>query len=100
MRRALLPRRAVVNFDGVDYEMNVLACRHALVRRRVDGEFHSFQGLADAVGRSRSTVSRFFSGRQTSLLVALTILAKLQLAFGEVYTRCELDRPPPPPDRP
>jgi hypothetical protein len=97
MRRALLPRRAVVNFDGVDYEMNVLACRHALVRRRVDGEFPSMQGLADSVGRSRSTVSRFFGGRQTSLPVALTILGSLQLGFGDVYTRCDLDASAPRP---
>lgn len=97
MRRAQLPRTAVVNFDGVDYEMNVAACRHALVRRRVDGEFPSMLDLADAVGRSRSTVSRFFGGRQTSLPVALTILARLQLTFGEVYSRRDLDRPPPSP---
>jgi hypothetical protein len=94
-----VPRRAVVKFDGVDYEMNVLACREALVRRRVEGEFQSLQGLADAAGRSRSTVSRFFGGRQTSLQVALAILARLQLTFSEVYTRCDLDRRPPPPAR-
>jgi hypothetical protein len=85
----------VVNFDGVDYEMNVLACRHALVQRRVEGEFPSMLSLADTMGRSRSTVSRFFAGRQTSLPVALTILGRLRLAFGEVYTRCEVDRLPP-----
>jgi DNA-binding XRE family transcriptional regulator len=49
------------------------------------------EALADAVGRSRSTVSRWFAGRPTSLPVALAILAKLDVSFDDVYTRCEVD---------
>ena len=40
--------------------------------------------LAEAVGISRSTVSRFFSGKSTSLAVTLKILGVLQLRFDDV----------------
>jgi hypothetical protein len=42
--------------------------------------------LAEAVGISRSTASRFFSGRPTSLTVTLKILAALKLTFEDVAT--------------
>lgn len=42
--------------------------------------------LADAVGVSRSTASRFFSGRPTSLAVTKRILDALHLTFAEVLT--------------
>jgi hypothetical protein len=80
-----------VNFRGIDYEMDLMVCRRALVRRQVEGDFDSMEGLANAIGRSRSTVSRFFSGRQTSLTVALAVLDKLKLAFNEVFTPCYPD---------
>jgi hypothetical protein len=38
------------------------------------------------VGISRSTASRFFSGRPTSLAVTLKILEALHLSFEEVAT--------------
>ncbi len=85
------PRRAIVNFRGIDHEMNVTVCRMALVQRQVAGEFDSMEGLADAIGRSRSTVSRFFAGRRTSLPVALAVLAKLKLGFEQVFTPINLD---------
>ncbi len=73
MARRGRPQRVAVNFDGIDYHMNIAVCRLALVRRRVAGEFDSMQALADAIGRSRSTASRYFSGRNTSLSVALAV---------------------------
>jgi hypothetical protein len=85
------PRRTIVNFRGIEYEMNLTACRLALVQREVAGEFDSMQGLADAVGRSRSTVSRFFTGRSTSLPIALAVLDKLKLRFDQVFTPVHLD---------
>jgi len=85
------PCRAIVNFRGIDHEMNVTVCRMALVRRQVAGEFDSMEGLADAIGRSRSTVSRFFAGRRTSLPVAIAVLDKLQLKFEQVFTPINLD---------
>jgi len=42
--------------------------------------------LADAVGASRSTASRFFSGRPTSLSVTKRILDALGLKFEDVLT--------------
>jgi hypothetical protein len=94
------PRHAIVNFRGIDHDMNVAACRLALVQRQVAGEFDSMESLADAIGRSRSTVSRFFAGRRTSLPVALAVLDKLKLAFGQVFTPIHLDGAEGPPDGP
>jgi hypothetical protein len=85
------PRRAVVNFRGIDHEMDLSACRLALVQRQVAGEFDSMEALADAIGRSRSTVSRFFAGRHTSLPVAIAVLDKLKLRFEHVFTPIRLD---------
>src|SRR5215467_8159001 len=42
------------------------------------------EGLAVKVGVSRSTASRFFSGRPTSLKVTLNIMAALHLKFEHV----------------
>jgi hypothetical protein len=42
------------------------------------------ESLSGACGISRSTASRFFSGRNTSLAVTLRILAALRLAFEDV----------------
>ena len=71
--------------------MTVPVLRLALVRRQVAGEFHSMEQLAAAIGISRSTVSRFFAGRATSLTVALAVLDKLKLKFEEVFTPINLD---------
>jgi hypothetical protein len=73
-----------VTFRGMPYEMDVPACRRALVRCQVAGEFDSMEGLAEAVSISRSTASRFFGGR-TSLNTALAILDKLHLEFDDVF---------------
>jgi hypothetical protein len=73
-----------VIFRGVAYEMDVPACRRALVRCQVAGELDSMEGMAEALSISRSTVSRFF-GRQTSLATALAILDKLHLDFDDVF---------------
>ncbi len=89
MRRSGRPRRVIANFRGIDYEMNLRACDLALVLRQVEGDFDSMEALANAIGCSRSTASRFFSGRQTSLSVALAMLEKLKLRFDEVFTPCD-----------
>jgi hypothetical protein len=99
MARMRQPRRAIVNFRGIDHEMNVEVCRLALVRRQVAGEFDSMEVLADAIGRSRSTVSRFFAGRRTSLPVSLAVLDKLKLKFEQVFTPINLDGAAGPHDR-
>jgi hypothetical protein len=92
MRRLGQPKRVMVSFKGIDYEMNVTVCHHALVRRQIEGQFDSMESLAQAADRSRSTVSRFFAGRQTSLSVALAILSKLKLDFDDVFALCDFDQ--------
>jgi transcriptional regulator with XRE-family HTH domain len=67
--------------------MDLGVCQHAHVRRQIEGEFDSMERLAEAIGCSRSTVSRFFSGKRTSLAVALMVLDKLKLTFDDVFTR-------------
>ena len=42
------------------------------------------ESLANAVGISRSTATRFFGGRPTSLAVTLKILDALHLTFADV----------------
>jgi DNA-binding XRE family transcriptional regulator len=91
MARMTKPRRAIVNFRGIDHEMDLTVLRLALVRRQVAGEFDSMEQLADAIGISRSTVSRCFAGRPVSLTVALAVLDKLKLQFEEVFTPINLE---------
>jgi hypothetical protein len=71
---------------GIPYLLDLVRCRRALVQRQVDGELDSMESLALATGISRSTASRFFSGRPTSLAVTLKILDALRLGFEEVAT--------------
>lgn len=80
------PRRVRVLYRGLPYSLNLVRCRRALVDCQVKGEFESMEELADKVGVSRSTASRFFSGRPTSLTVTKRILDALHLKFEEVLT--------------
>jgi hypothetical protein len=73
-----------VCYRGIAYQLNLVRCRRALVDRQVEGDFDSMEGLANEVGVSRSTASRFFSGRPTSLAVTLRTLAALHLRFEDV----------------
>jgi transcriptional regulator with XRE-family HTH domain len=80
------PRKVSVRYRGVPYSLNLVRCRRALVDCQVKGEFDSMEELADKVGVSRSTASRFFSGRPTSLTVTKRILDALHLKFSDVLT--------------
>ena len=71
-------------YRDIAYQLNLVRCRRALVDRQVEGDFDSMESLANEVGVSRSTGSRFFSGRPTSLTVTLRILAALHLRFEDV----------------
>ncbi len=82
--RSRRPSSVVVWYRGIAYELNLVKCRRAMVERQVEGELDSMESLASAVGISRSTASRFFSGRPTSLAVTLKILNKLGLKFESV----------------
>ena len=85
-RMADRPRKVTVWYRGIPYSLNLVRCRRALVDCQVRGEVESMERLADAVGISRSTASRFFSGRPTSLAVTKRMVAALHLTFGDVLT--------------
>jgi len=80
------PKRVSVRYRGIPYSLNLVRCRRALVDRQVRNDFESLEELAEAVGVSRSTASRFFSGRPTSLAVTKKILDALGLKFWDVLT--------------
>jgi transcriptional regulator with XRE-family HTH domain len=81
---SLRPTQVEVWYRGIPYLLDLVRCRRALVQRQIEGELDSMESLAQAVGISRSTASRFFSGRPTSLTVTLKILEALKLKFDEV----------------
>ncbi len=76
----------MVSYRDVPHRFNLVVCRNALVRCQVRGEIDSMDDLAAKVGVSRSTASRFFSGRPTSLAVTLKMLEALHLRFEDVAT--------------
>jgi hypothetical protein len=78
------PREVIVWYRGTSFVLDLVYCRRALVQRQVEGELDNMNSLARAVGVSRSTASRFFSGRSTSLAVTLRVLAVLRLKFEDV----------------
>jgi len=86
------PKQVTVWYRGIPYTLDLVACRRALVNRQVDGVLDSMESLANAVDISRSTASRFFSGRPTSLAVSLKILKALHLTFEEVATPAPEDQ--------
>ncbi len=89
MRRLRRPDSVAVWYRDIAYDLNLMKCRRALIERQVEGELSSMEGLAESIGISRSTTSRFFSGRATSLAVTLKILTKLGLKFEQVATMRE-----------
>ena len=84
------PQTVVVSYRGMPYRLDLVACRRALVKRQVDGDLDSMESLACACGISRSTASRFFSGRNTSLTVTLKIVEALHSTFADVATPLDL----------
>jgi len=90
---AARPRYVIVWYRGIAHQLDLVICRHALVQCQVRGELDSMESLAVKVGISRSTASRFFSGRPTSLAVTLKILDVLYLKFEDV-AKPMLDDPP------
>lgn len=91
MRR--LPKYVRVVYRGIPHVLDLVVCRYALVTCQVEGELESMESLAAKVNVSRSTASRFFSGRQTSLTVTLKILDALHLTFEEWRPRVWTSRP-------
>jgi hypothetical protein len=75
----------IVFYRKLPHVMNVRVLNRAMRDRQIAGDFDSVHGLADRIKCSRSTVSRFFSGRNTSLTVTLQILGALRLTFDQVF---------------
>lgn len=80
------PKFVRVEYRGIPHVLDLVACRYALVTCQVRGELESMESLAAKVSISRSTASRFISGRPTSLTVTLKILDALHLEFEDVAT--------------
>jgi hypothetical protein len=80
------PREAIVWYRRVPYRLDLVRCRRALVHRQIEGALDSMWSVALEAQCSRSTASRFFNGRSTSLGITLRILAALKLEFDEVAT--------------
>jgi len=94
------PRYVVVRFGNVEYELDMVVCEHALFRQQMAGRLENMQALADEVNISRSTASRFFGGRPTSIRIIRLILARLQLSFDDVAKRIDHPNGSAPPDTP
>ena len=78
------PRWVEVVYRDIPHRLDLFTCRHAFVQCQVRGDFDSMAGLARKVQISRSTASRFFTGRVTSLAVTLKILDALHVSFDDV----------------
>jgi transcriptional regulator with XRE-family HTH domain len=75
----------IVFYRRLPHIMNMRILNRAMRDRQIAGDFDTVLGLADLIGVSRSTVSRFFSGRNTSLGATLKILDALNLTFDQVF---------------
>jgi len=76
----------VGRFCMIPHSIDLTKCRLAFVQCAVEGEFGSIEELAAKLELSRSTLSRFFNGRPTSLPTALAILQALHVRFEDVAT--------------
>lgn len=87
------PSEAIHNWRGIRYRVDLARCNQALVELQIVGEIATLEDLANAVGVSRSTVSRFLAGRPTALNTTLRILRTLRLEFKVVVTPLNLRDP-------
>src|SRR5256885_2891277 len=78
------PSEVIVVYRGIRFTLDLLRCRKALVRCQMEGKFDTTQELSGLVKISRSTASRFFSGRPTSLPVTRKIVTELGLRLDDV----------------
>jgi transcriptional regulator with XRE-family HTH domain len=78
------PEWALVHYKDEPYALYLRALRQGLLARAVAAESSKIAELAEGIGISRSTLSRFLSGRSTSIDVTLAILKELRLKFEDV----------------
>ena len=85
-RRRRRPASVILAFGGNPHRVDLAAVERAFFAGVVAGKYSAREDIAKAIGRSRSTVSRFFAGRSTSIRVFLDILNELELRFEDVAT--------------
>ena len=83
-RRRRRPASVIMAFSGHPHRVDLAAIERGFFAHVVAGKYDSREDIAKAIGRSRSTVSRFFGGRNTSIRVFLDILTELGLKFEDV----------------
>jgi transcriptional regulator with XRE-family HTH domain len=88
-RQRRRPAQVVVSYDGHRFRLDLTTIEQAFFRGIVAGRYSDREALARACGISRSTVSRFFHSRTTSIKVTLAILRELGLDFDDVAAPCE-----------
>ena len=77
-------RLVIIYYRQVPHVVDTVLARRGLIRRQIEGELTNMTSLAVAARVSRSTASRFFSGRSTSLAATLRIFKVLHLEFDDV----------------
>ncbi len=92
-RRRRRPASVILAFGGNPHRVDLTTIERAFFAQVVAGRYDSREDIAKAIGRSRSTVSRFFGGRSTSVRVFLEILNELGLKFEDVATPVTEDVP-------
>jgi hypothetical protein len=83
-RRRRRPASVIQAFGGNPHRVDLAVIERAFFAGVVAGKYSAREDIAKAIGRSRSTVSRFFGGRSTSIGVFLDILNELELKFEDV----------------
>jgi transcriptional regulator with XRE-family HTH domain len=78
------PDWALVEYEGLPHLLHLRALRRALLNSAIAGTHESRESLAEGTGFSRSTVSRFVAGRNTSTRTTRAILAELGLKWDDV----------------
>ena len=73
-----------MEFGGHPHRVALETIELAFFALVVAGKYDSREDIAKAIGRSRSTVSRFFAGRNTSVRVFREIVNELGLQFEDV----------------
>ena|SRR5215831_2265305 len=83
-RRRRRPASVTMEFGGHPHRVDLARIERAFFAQVVAGKYDSREDIAKAIDRSRSTVSRFFAGRNTSVRVFREIVNELGLQFEDV----------------
>src|SRR5215831_1367963 len=95
MAQMIRPSTVVVWYRNIPYQLDLERCRRAFDRLVTSGQLRGMRDLACKLGIRRSTASRFFAGRRTSLTVTLKILKALNVTMADVSRALDDDRTDP-----